>query len=417
MTLFAIIAVLIILCAVFSYINERFIKLPGTIGVVLLSILVSIIILIADKTSYNVMSAITDIAHQIDFSNVLLNIMLGFLLFASALHFDYHQLKILRAPVLVMSTVSVLISAFVFGLLLYGLTMFFHHQVPFIYCLLFGALISPTDPVAVNALLKKSRVPAALRTIIAGESMFNDALGLILFITVLGMTEQAATGISFKEISFIFLHEVGGGLIIGAIGGLICSKLIKSVYTHPTIFLISIATVLSISLIDEKINASIPLSTVVAGLIVGNRISDEKQSDSKFLKGVWQLMDEVLNTILFVMMGLQLVLMPFLKDYWLIGAFSILIILIARFISIFAPAVLVLRKTTNVGNLFILTWAGLRGGISVAMALSLPDSPYSQVILSGCYFIVMFSILVQGLSLNKVVDRIVSHREKRLRNA
>ena len=413
MTLFTIIAILIILCAAFAFINERFIKLPETIGATLLSVAISIVILVANQMSYNIMTAITSIAQKIDFPNILLNIMLGFLLFATALRFDYAQLRKLRRPMLVMSTISVVISAFVFSGLFYWLTSLLHINVPFIYCLLLGALISPTDSVAVGALLHKTKVSQSLQTLIAGESMFNDGFGLIFFVTVFELTRQSGYGISFSGVFDIFIHEVVDGILIGAAFGILCSRLIKFSSTHQTMFLISIATVLSISLVAQKLHASIPLAAVVAGLIVGNGHLKKQETGNRFLTEIWQLLDEVLNIILFVLMGLQLVLMPFLKNYWLIGLLSIIVILIGRFLSVFLPTHIVLhRKRANLGNLFILTWAGLRGGISVAMALSLPDSPYREIILSCCYFMVLFSIIVQGLTLSKVADAITSRRRR-----
>lgn len=416
MGIFTIIAIVVILCTIFAFINERFIKLPETIGATLLSVIISVIILVANQMSYNIMTAITSVAQEIDFSNMLLNIMLGFLLFATALQFDYTQLHKLRKPVLAMSTVSVVVSAFAFGGLFYWLTGMLRINIPFIYCFLLGSLISPTDPVAVGALLHKSKVSQSLQTLIAGESMFNDGFGLILFIIGLELAQRAGNGISFKEVSIIFLREVVGGVLIGAAFGILCSRLIRHSSTHQTMFLISIGAVFSISLVAQKVHSSIPLATVVAGLIVGNGHLKKQSIGNRFLTGVWQLLDEVLNTILFVLMGLQLVLMPFLKNYWFIGLLSIIVILIARFLSVSFPIRIVLRRRrANIGNVLILTWAGLRGAISVAMALSLPNSPYKEILLSCCYFIVLFSIIVQGLTLNKVADIITSRSENKVR--
>lgn len=409
MSLSVVVAVLIILSAVFLYVNERFIKLPGTIGVVILSILVSVLILVFGKTNSGISATIINLAKSINFSNILLNGLLGFLLFAGALHFDYQQLKDLRWPVLVLSTFSVIISAFVFGILLFGIMQLFHFPFPFIYCLIFGALISPTDPIAVGALLKKSKVPASLQIIISGESMFNDGVGIVLFIVFLEIAGHSGIQISFREIINLFVREVIGGILLGVIIGYIGYRLIKSIKTYQTKFLISIALVLVITLLAIQTHVSIPLATVSAGLIVGNGIFSLKHEENRFLNGVWQLLDEILNTIVFVLMGVQLVLMPFLKNYWLAGALSIIIILLARLVSILFPAIIVLHRVKP-GNLAILTWSGLRGGVSVAMALSLPDSPYREFILSGCYFIVIFSIIVQGLTLNKVVDKITERR-------
>ncbi len=409
MDLLTIITILIIISAAFSYFNERFIKLPGTIGVITISVFVSILILLAGKTSNGIAETITKLAENIDFSEVLLNVMLGFLLFASALHFDYHKLKEQRLPVLILSTLGVVVSTAVFATLFFLFTWLLKMNIPLIYCFIFGALISPTDPIAVSAILKNTKISPRLDTIISGESLFNDGVGLVLFVTVLTIAGQTGTSISFVEILGLFAREVLGGILIGLIIGFLGCRMINSIKNFQSILLISIALVLALSVIAHQFHASIPLAAVTAGLIIGNKSLDEKGAGKtnisyQFLSRIWQLIDEVLNTILFVMIGLQLVVMPFLNNYWLIGFISIVIILIARLISVSLPAVFILRKV-NFSNFFILTWAGLRGGISVAMALSLPVSHYREVILSSCYFIVIFSIIVQGLTLNHVIKK------------
>lgn len=310
---------------------------------------------------------------------------------------------------LLLSTLGVLVSTGIFAGILFVITQLLHINLPFIYCLLFGALISPTDPIAVAAILKKSKIPPRLNTIISGESLFNDAVGLVLFVVFLNIAHQPERAFSFGAVLHLFGQEVLGGIIIGSVAGYIGYRLMKSVNNFQTILLISIALVLGISVIAHEFHASIPLAAVTAGLMVGNKSLDKSQTAHQFLGRIWQLLDEVLNTIVFVLIGLQLVAMPFLNNYWLIGFFSIISILLARLASISLPALFLLRKV-SVSNLSILTWAGLRGGISVAMALSLPASPYKEVILSSCYFIVIFSIIVQGLTLNRVVERAVNKR-------
>ncbi len=252
--------------------------------------------------------------------------------------------------------------------------------------------------------IKKSKIPPRLETIISGESMFNDAVGLILFVTLLEIANQNVS-FSLGATLRLFAQEVIGGVVIGLAAGYVGYRLIKSISDFQTIFLISMALVLGVSVIAGKIHASVPLSVVVAGLVIGNKNFGKGHPAEQYLSQVWHLLDDILNTILFVMIGLQLVLLPFLSKYWLIGLLSIVIILIARVVSVSLPAFFMLRKL-NFGNLSILTWAGLRGGISVAMALLLPPSDYQKIILSCCYFIVMFSVIVQGLTLNKVVDKI-----------
>ncbi len=409
MDVLTVIALLTIISATFSYVNERFIKLPGTIGVMVISIVVSILILIAAKTNTGITKALLTFTNSVDFSKVLLDVLLGLLLFASAIHFDAQKLKEQRLPVLVLSTIGVFISAGAFGALLYGVLLLFGIQVPLIYCFLFGSLISPTDPIAVASILGKSKVPPRLQTIISGESLFNDGIGLLLFVILSDIANPFTKNLSATQIVQLFAHEVLGGIGIGLLAGYIGYWLMRSVKDFQTIFLISIAVVFGISVIAHDLHASIPLAAVSAGLIIGNKKLDKRGAADRFLNRIWKLLDEVLNTILFVMIGLQLVAMPFVNNYWLAGALSIVCILVARLISISLPVIFLVRKI-NFSNLAILTWAGLRGGISVAMALSLPQSPYREIVLACCYFIVIFSIIVQGLTLNKVVNKLASQQ-------
>lgn len=406
MNLLTIITILIAISAGFSFINERFIKLPGTIGVVLISTVVSLILLITGKAANGLSASISAMAHAIDFSNVLLNVMLGFLLFASALHFDYDDLKAARLPVFLLSTLGVLLSAGIFGGLFYGITKALHIPMPFLYCLIFGALISPTDPIAVAAILKESKIPPRLHTIISGESLFNDGLGLVLFVILRDMDNPLTPAVSFKGVLTLFTQEVLGGIGIGLVMGYVGYRMMRATQDFQTMLLISIALVLGMSVIAGQLHASIPLAAVTAGLMIGNRRLDRSEAGNQFLGRVWTLIDDFLNTVLFVMIGLQLVVLPFVNNYWLAGLLAIAAILLARLISVSLPAFFLLRRATP-GNLSILTWAGLRGGISIAMALSLPATPYKDVILAACYFIVLFSIIVQGLSLNKVVNAVV----------
>lgn len=402
MDILQIVGLLIIVSAAFSYLNVRFLKLPGTIGVMTISIIVSLLILIVGKSDRGITGAIKTLTHSIDFSRVLLDVMLGFLLFASALHFDFARLKQQRRAIFGLSTIGVIISTAVFGFLLYGISFLIRIEIPLIYCLIFGALISPTDPIAVGAILKKSKIPARLETIISGESMFNDAVGLILFVTLLGIADSSEAGFSLAHTARLFGQEVIGGLAIGLAGGYLGFRLMRSINDFQTILLLSIALVFSISAVATNLHASVPLAVVAAGLVVGNQNFGKDNAAHQYLVQVWKLLDEVLNTILFVMIGLQLVVLPFLNNYWLIGMLSIVLVLIARLASIVLPAILFVHKA-SAGNLSILTWAGLRGGISIAMALSLPESDYREMILAACYFIVIFSVIGQGLTLNKVV--------------
>lgn len=407
MDLFFVIALLVIISAAYSYINARFIKLPGTIGIVSLAIIASIMVLVIDHADPRAAKYLTSLAKNIDFSRTVLNIMLGFLLFAGSFNLNAKKLQREMRPVLLLSTLGVIISTGVFGVLFYLIAPFFHIYVPLVYCLLFGALVSPTDPVAVSAIVKNSRLPAHLETIISGESLFNDGVGLILFTTLLEITESNIKDFEFGQAAFLFIQEVFGGIALGLIFGIIAFRLMRSITDFQTIVLVSLSLVMSISLVASYLHLSIPLAVVSAGLMAGNRSINMEDHDhsQQALEKFWRLVDELLNTILFVMIGLQLVNFPFLNNYYVTGGLAIALILAARWVSIITPLTF-LRRNLKVtyGSVNILTWAGLRGGISIALAMSLPHTKYRELILAGSYFIVIFSIIIQGLTLNRVIN-------------
>ncbi|MGI4728613.1 MAG: cation:proton antiporter [Janthinobacterium lividum] len=404
---FVLITILVVVSAVFSFINVRFFKLPGAIGVISIAVVVSVISIFLGEVFPVLFQTITGINKSINFSQTLLNTMLGFLLFASALRFNWAELKKQLRPVFILSTVSVVLSTFIFGLLFDWLTTLIKVDIPFIYCLLFGALISPTDPVAVSAVLKKSNMPKHLETIITGESLFNDGIGLILFVSILEYISQAGNQIHSRHIAILFSQEVFGGIFLGVSLAFLAYRLMKNVDDFQTLVMVSLALVMGISVLANKLHLSIPLAVVSAGLLIGNLKfgKDPSGKMNDFLEKFWTLIDELMNTILFVMIGLRIVMMPFLTYYWLVCLGAIVIILIARCLSVLVPIVF-LRRTLNVNynNIGILTWAGVRGGISIALALSIPDSKYKEVIEASCYFIVIFSVVAQGLTLNRITD-------------
>lgn len=407
MDLFVVIALLVIVSAIFSYFNARFIKLPGTIGIVLLATITSITILIVDKIDSSIADYLGTLAKNINFSKAVLNVLLGFLLFSSSFNLDGRKLKREMRPVFVLSTLGVIISTAVFGCLLFYVAPFFHIHMPLIYCLLFGALISPTDPVAVAAIIRNSKLPANLETIISGESLFNDGIGLILFVIILEVARVGEEKIELAKVILLIVKEIIGGIVAGVILGYVAHRLMRSVKDFQTIVLISLALVMALSVLAVLLGFSLPLSVVIAGLFAGGQSinQDNKEKSHEALEKFWKLVDEILNTILFVMIGLQLVNLPFVNNYWVTGSVSIVTVLIARWLSIMLPLTF-LRRTlkVNYSNINIMTWAGLRGGISIALALSLPNTPYRHLILSGSYFIVIFSVIVQGLTLNAMIN-------------
>jgi CPA1 family monovalent cation:H+ antiporter len=407
MHLFLIIALLVILSAIYSYINARWLKLPGTIGIMTLAIIGSVITIIVDRLNPSIADHLTVLAKNINFSTTVLNIMLGFLLFASAFNLDVRKLKREMRPVFILSTLGVIVSTAIFGTLLYWVTGLIDIKIPYIYCLLFGALVSPTDPVAVAAIITGSKLPNNLETIISGESLFNDGIGLVLFITLLEITQSGTDNIDFAKAAILFVQEVFGGIAMGAITGYMAFKLMKSIDHFQTIVLVSLSLVMLNSVVATLLHLSIPLAVVTAGLFAGGRSInvDNKDHSHQALEKFWTLIDELLNTMLFVMIGLQMVNLPFIQNYWFTGAIGILVLLGARWLSIMMPLTF-LRRSLNINynSINILTWAGLRGGISIALALALPASPYRHFILSGTYFIVIFSIIIQGLTLNRVIN-------------
>ncbi|AMR33435.1 sodium:proton antiporter [Mucilaginibacter sp. PAMC 26640] len=407
MHMFLIIALLVIVSALYSYINARFLKLPGTIGIMALAVVGSIVTVVIDSLNPTIAGYLTVLAKNINFSTLVLNIMLGFLLFASAFNLNVRKLKKEMRPILILSTLGVILSTAIFGTLLYYITGFIDIKIPYVYCLLFGALVSPTDPVAVGAIIRGSKLPSNLSTIISGESLFNDGIGLVLFITLLEITRSGAANIDFTKAAILFVQEVFGGIALGAVTGFLAYRLMLSIKDFQTIVLVSLALVMINSVVAEMLELSIPLSVVTAGLLAGGRSinMDTKEHSHEALENFWSLIDEMLNTMLIVMIGLQMVNLPYIKNYWITGVIGIAVILIARWLSITLPLTF-LRRSLNVSysNVNILTWAGIRGGITIALALALPASPYRHFILSGSYFIVIFSIIVQGLTLNKVIN-------------
>jgi CPA1 family monovalent cation:H+ antiporter len=407
MDLFVIITLLVIVSAVYSYLNARFIKLPGTIGVVTIAIVTSVITIIIDKLNPSAAKYFTILAKNINFSDTVLNIMLGFLLFSSAFNLNTNRLRKEMLPVMILSTVGVILSTIIFATLFYWVTILLNVQLSYIYCLVFGALISPTDPVAVGAIIKGSKLPLNLETIIGGESLFNDGVGIVIFITLLEIAGSGSANIDLAKTSLLFLREVFGGIAFGVVTGYLAYRVMRSISDFQTIVLISVGLVMGISVVATYLHFSIPLAVVAAGIMAGRKSIniDGTERSHQSLEKFWQLIDEMLNTILFVMIGLQMVNMPYLDNYWLTGVIAILVILVARWLSILLP-IIFLRHSLKVkySSINILTWAGLRGGISIALALSLPFTPYKHIILSASYFIVIFSIIVQGLTLNRVID-------------
>lgn len=403
-----ILAITVILAAVFAYINLRWIKLPTTIGIMVLSLISSIILFALGSSNFFLSNKAIQLVSSIDFQDVLMNFMLSFLLFAGAIHIDAHKLKKERLPIIILATVGILISTFLVGGLVWGLFILFHSQIPFIFCLLFGALISPTDPIAVMGILKEAKIPASLELKISGESLFNDGVAVVVFISI---AEVARTGdFSAIAIGKLFLQEAIGGLGFGFLLGYIGFWALQSIDDYKVELLITLAIVMGGYFIAGVLHVSGPLAMVVAGIIIGNKVKQggmSKQTQD-YLGKFWEMIDEILNAILFLLIGFEMLIIKVSAIVFFIGIISILIALLARWISVLLPVYFLRYKIKFEKNaIAILTWGGLRGGISVALALSLGENMYRNQFVLITYIIVVFSILVQGLTIGKLSRKLL----------
>ncbi len=415
MDLFKIITILVVVSATFAYINERFVKLPYTIGAMVITIAMSMALTITGWIEPSLTNPLKNLITQIDFSKVLLEILLSFLLFAGALHTNFDQLKVQRWPILAFATFGVTVSTFLVGGIMYFVLPLFGLNIEFIHCLLFGALISPTDPIAVLGILKKVGVPKILETKIVGESLFNDGIGVVVFLTIFAIAQTGIEHVTVGEIGLLLLEEVVGGTILGLILGFIAYRLMKSIDDYSVEVLITIAIVMGGYLLAQTLHMSGPLAVVVAGLIVGHdTVRDTSMSETTeiYIDKFWETWDALLNGVLFVLIGLEILVLPFEKAYIMAGIVAIPIILFARWVSLSVPIFVFEKKLQFVPNTnLMMTWGGLRGGISIALALTLTQEMSRDPFLIITYLVVIFSIIVQGLTIGKVADRLIGERK------
>lgn len=402
-------AILISLSALFGYINHRWLKLPTTIGVMLISVVLGITLKSIESFNPDYISPLRNFLTGFDFSAFVLDFILCFLLFAGALHLNIGQLKGARATVFSYSTLGVIISTLIIGSLTKVVIGWFGFNLGLSTCFLFGALISPTDPIAVIGILSKYKIPQKLKTEIIGESLFNDGVGVVVFAVIYSIITGGAEAFTFNKVFEIFAVEVFGGIGIGLLIGYVGYLLMKSIDHYQTEILITLAVVTGGYSIASQFHASGPLAMVVAGLLIGNKGKSHAMSDmtAEYLDKFWELIDEICNTILFVLMGLEIFLVPFDSVYLLIGLILICVALFARYVSLL-PAFFIFnrREKRKSLNLAVLTWGGLRGGISIALALSLVNKiEGSSLFIVSTYCIVLFSILVQGLSIKKLLSK------------
>ena len=408
MDYFAIATILIVLSATFGYINVKFFKLPDSIGLMLITILFTLAVLGLSYFDDTLLEKEKEFISQIDFKTVLLDVMLSFLLFAGALHTNFQQLKIQRKPIIIFATLGTLISTFLAGTFVFYVLKILNLDVDFIYCLLFGALISPTDPIAVLGIMKKVGAPKKLETKIVGESLFNDGVGVVIFLTIYQIAKVGGE-ISIGNIAELFIIEVVGGIVLGLVIGWITYRLLKSIDDYDIEVIITLAAVMGGTLIAQHFHLSAPLAMVTAGLIVGTdtvRESSMSEITEQYVDKFWELIDILLNTVLFVMIGMEILVLTFNGQYILAGFIIIPILLLSRYISLMLPIKIYAKKLDFVPKTnLIMTWGGLRGGISIALALSLTQVMERDLFLVITYIVVVFSIIVQGLTVGSLIKK------------
>lgn len=409
-----VIGLLISLTALSSVINYRYLKLPKSIGLTLLTLLFSLLLAGLSKMGWHVNVYAERLLEGIGFTDTFLHGMLGFLIFAASLHVNTMELAKHKLIVGLLATVSVVLSTLLVGISTFGLTQFLNISIPIEYCFVFGALISPTDPIATMGILKRLNAPKALEMKIAGEALFNDGMGIVLFVMLLGLATGSETNWDLSEVTFFLLKQWVGGVLMGALLGFGAARLIRSIDNYEVATILTLAVVTGgYTLAHGVMHVSGAICMAVSGLVVGSSLKKGNMSKQTIhrLDGFWELLDEILNSILFVAIGLEFLRLHFTQDTVLAAIGAIVITIVARWISVMIPVGWVgLFRKFGPNVVCIMTWGGLRGGISIALALIVPAGPIRDFIVSITYAVVLFSITVQGLTLGALVSRI-SKRE------
>ena len=411
-SIFNLVALLVTLAAVFGYLNHRWLRLPHTIGLVIIALAVSVVVLVADAAvpALALRATVRGLLTDIDFEDTLMKALLSFLLFAGALHVDLEALLNRRWAIATLATVGIVTSTgIVAGLMFVGFDAL-GLAVPFPYCLVFGALISPTDPVAVMSILKEVKVPETLEAKIAGESLFNDGVGVVLFTVLVAMASGGEGAVTLAGAAELLAVEAVGGVALGLGAGYAAYRAMQTIDEHSLEVLITVALVMGTYALASRLHLSGPLAVVVAGLFIGNhgKRFAMSQGTRHHIETFWSLVDEMLNSLLFLAIGFEVIAITITGQVVGAALVAIPVVLLARFIAVSLPiTVLGLRQEFTTGAIPVLTWGGLRGGISVALALALPPSPEKPVILAATYGVVVFSIVVQGLTVERVVRAVV----------
>jgi CPA1 family monovalent cation:H+ antiporter len=405
--------ILVCLAALFSYVNHRLLKLPITIGLMAVALVFSLVLLALGKLGFGVEAEAQRFIGAIDFNEALMHGMLGFLLFAGALHVKLDELLDLKWVIGSMAVVGTILSSLITGLLGYWLFDLVGLPLPLLYCLLFGALISPTDPIAVMGVLRQARLPKALEMKIVGESLFNDGVGVVIFLVILNLVPKDA--FTATDVLALFAEEAIGGAVLGLALGYIAYRMLRSVDNYQVEILITLALVMGSFALADLLHTSGPIAVVMAGLLIGNQGRQWAMSDTtrEHLDNFWELLDELLNAVLFVLIGLEVLVLSFQRSYLVAGLVAIPLVLAARWLSVVLQVkAFSFVREFSARTITILTWGGLRGGISVALALSLPSGPMRDAVVTITYAVVVFSILVQGLTINRVLGCGVSSKSE-----
>ena len=416
-------AILLILATIFGAINYKFVKLPHTIGLMIVALVASLSLIALDLTfpSLGMSILVNEFLGNIDFNVTLMQGMLSFLLFAGALHVDLDQLLENKWTILTFASIGVLVSSFVIGGGFWLISGAVGLSLPFLVCLLLGVMVSPTDPVAVLGVLKTLQVPSPLKAKIAGESLFNDGVAVVLFSVLVSLVfgnggeEGLETSFQLTSVIWLLTKEALGGLFLGLISGFIAFWLLRQIDDYVLEVLITLALVTGAYSIALHLHLSGPIAMVIAGLLIGNQGASLAMSETTrmHVETFWELVDEILNSVLFLLIGLKIVFLLQHSSYeiaypLLIGLFIAitLLSLFARFLAIALPVqIKSLNSDVSPGTVPILTWAGIRGGVSVALALSLPSSSESELLLFVTYLVVLFSVAIQGLTIENVIKR------------
>lgn len=409
LTVLEISAIFLSITALLTYFNHRFIGLPTTIGVMVISILLSIAAIFLGFLGFDqLIDYEVSLLDQLDFTEVLLDGMLSMLLFAGALHVNIGDLKRYKLPIGILAFIGTIVSAVLIATAVYYMLPLFGFGLPFIWCLLFGALISPTDPIAVMGILASANAPKSIETVIAGESLFNDGIGVVIFVILLGILSSGNIP-TVNYVAHALAFEAGGGIVFGLVLGAILYYMLKSIDSYQEEVLLTLAGVIGGYALASHWHLSGPLAMVMMGLMVGNRGRELAMSDKTrhYIDLFWELIDEILNAILFVLIGLEVVMIAYSGNLFIAAGLTIVIALAARLIVV-GMTTRTFRHQLNlpVGAWKVLTWGGLRGGISVALVLQLPSGAERDILLALTYAVVVFSILVQGLSIGKVAKSI-----------